>query len=526
MKNLLLTGLLGLGLFCSCSNEDEPAINGNLNEGETYAQIVLKLADSKAATRATDKTGDSDNGTMSEQNVADLTVVLADANNYVQAIYATQLKSGGTDASNRATEPFPIPAGKYKVYVLANYNSSTQGAFSQTLAVGAQMDQVLTIADASKLHVDNNFLMANDDLVTNLQDFTGAATDTEVDDDLKDISGKENTVHKVSVNIERVVAKVQLDQTTTTFDVEDEKGTKIAGTTLDGAALINLNKKMYLIREPADATNKPTGISSWIYPVDPNYDKVLNGASDETTWLGNNFSNPTVDGTVNTFTTDFSSATFYCPENTMTAKAQQNGQTTGVVYKVTYTPESGAYTELAKDGTSTYDQIFKAILGLSSGKDPDITETIFTTAGSGTTFYAYNGLIFKNKNAAVLYQCIAEATGSTTSDKASNANTNFTTNKSKTGDNLDAIKVYEYTNGASYYTAWVKHNPDGANMQQDKFGVVRNHWYILTVQSISGLGYHKPTFEDAKDPDDPAVANIQVAATIKPWTVVRQNVNL
>lgn len=521
MKKLLLTGLLGLGLFCSCSNEDEPAINGNLNEGETYAQIVLKLADSKAATRATDNTGETDNGTTSEQNVADLTVVLADANNYVQAIYATQLKSGGTDASNRATEPFPIPAGKYKVYVLANYNSSTQDAFSQTLAVGAQMDQVLTIADASKLHVDNNFLMANDDLVTNLQDFTGAATDTEVDDDLKDISGKENTVHKVSVNIERVVAKVQLDQTTTTFYVNDDNNVRIATTTLDGAALINLNKKMYLIREPAAATNKPTGISSWIYPVDPNYDTVLNGASDETTWLGNNFSN----SSASSFTDFTSTPTFYCPENTMTANAQQNGQTTGVVYKVTYTPESGAYTELAENGTSTYDQIFKAILGLS-GKDNDITDAIFTTAGSDGTFYAYNGLIFKNKNAAVLYQCIAEATGSTTSDKASNANTNFTTNKSKTGDDLDAIKVYEYTNGASYYTAWVKHNPDGANMQQDKFGVVRNHWYILTVQSISGLGYHKPTFEDAKDPDDPAVANIQVAATIKPWTVVRQNVNL
>jgi len=531
-KNLLLTGLIGLSTLAACTNEEELANSSNqLNEGETYAQIVLNLASNTAATRATDKTGDTDTGTESEQNVSDLTVVLADANNYVQAIYATTLKTGGTDASNRTTEPFLIPAGRYKVYVLANYNSSTQGAFSQTLAVGAQMDQVFTIADASKLYVNNNFLMANDDLETEVTDFTGAATDTEVDDDLNTETDNPQTVHLVSVNIERVVAKVQLEQsnTTTPFTVTDNNNQTVASATLEGGALINLNKYMYLVREAKAATNKPTGVTkTWIYPEDPNYNTVLSNASDENTWLAANFSNPTVDGTDNTFTTGFTSTpTFYCPENTMTANAQQNGQTTGVVYKVTYTPESTAYTELAENGTSTYDQIFTAILGLS-GKDADIDSNIFKTAESddSKTFYTYNDLIFKNKKAAILYQCIAEATGSTTSDKATAANTAFASNKNLTGDNLDAKKVYEYTNGVSYYTAWVKHNPNGTNMQQDKYGVVRNHWYILTVNSISGLGYHKPTFEDATDPDDAAVANIQVAATIKAWTVVKQGVDL
>lgn len=523
MKKLLLTGLLGLGLFCSCSNEDEPV--NSLPENESQAQIMINITNNNAITRATENTGDTDEGTESEYYVTDLAVVLTDAGNIVQSIHYPKVKaeSDNTADATIATEVFQVPAGSYKVYVLANYKDAG-AAIGSPLKTGVDIASVFNISDASLLHQNKKFLMVNTNFVASTTDFSATASNTEVDSDHATMSGGK-TVHLVSVDIERVVAKVQLDQTTTTFYVNDEKGTKIAGTTLDGAALINLNKKMYLIRKPADATNKPTGISSWIYPVDPNYDKELNGAGDEATWLAENFSNPTVDGTVNTFTTDFSSATFYCPENTMTAKAQQNGQTTGVVYKVTYTPESDAYTELAKDGTSTYDQIFKAILGLS-GKDTDIIEAIFTTAGSGTTFYAYNGLIFKNKNAAVLYQCIATATGDDNSAKATAANTAFGTNKRLTGDNLDAIGVYEYTNGASYYTAWVKHNPDGGNMQQDKFGVVRNHWYILTVQSISGLGYHKPTFEDAKDPDDPAVANIQVAATIKPWTVVRQNVNL
>ncbi len=524
-KNFLLTGLVGLSALTACTNEEGLTNPSNqLNEGETYAQIVLNLTGSKATSRATDNTGDTDAGTTSEQAVHDLTVVLADNNNYVQAIYATTLKTGGTNAANRATEPFKIPAGQYKVYVLANYNNSTKAAFKETLAVGAQMDQVFTIADASKLHVADNFLMANDDLVAQTTDFTKPASDTEVNDDLADESNNPETVHLVKVNIERIVAKVELDQTTTTIDVKDVNKNKIASATLEGGALINLNKYMYMVREATAATNYPSGTSGWIYPKDPNYDKKLTGAGGEAAWLTANFNNPST----TSFTEGFTSATFYCPENTMQADTQQNGQTTGVVYKVTYTPESTAYTELAQDATSTYDQIFTAILGLGKGTmDADINASIFKTAESdGKTFYTYNDLIFKNKKAAILYKSIAEAAGASISDKASAANTAFTSNKGKSGAALDAIKVYEYTAGVSYYTAWVQHNPDGSNMQQDKYGVVRNHWYVLTVSSISGLGYHKPTFKDPEDPDDKAEANIQVAATIKDWRVVKQSVDL
>lgn len=525
-RNFLLTGLIGLSALTACTNEDGLTNPSNqLNEGETYAQIVLNLTGSKATSRATDATGDTDAGTTSEQAVQDLTVVLADANNYVQAIYGVDLKEGGINAANRATEPFKVPAGQYKVYVLANYNNEqTTGAFNETLAIGSQMDRVFTIANASKLHVDNNFLMANDNLVGQTADFTTPASDTEVNDDLAAESDNPQMVHLVSVNIERVVAKVELDQTTKTISVKDVNQNIIANATLESAALINLNKYMYMVREAKTATNKPSGISTWIYPEDPNYNKVLSGAEDEPTWLTDNFSDPSA-----TLFTDFTSTPiFYCPENTMKADAQQNGQTTGVVYKATYTPESTAYTELAQDATSTYDQIFTAILGLGEGtKDTDINASIFKTAETdGKTFYTYNNLIFKNKKAAILYKSIAEATGASISDKASTANTAFASNKGKSGADLDAIKVYEYTNGVSYYTAWVQHNPNGSNMQQDKYGVVRNHWYVLTVNSISGLGYHKPTFKDPKDPDDKAEANIQVAATIKDWTVVKQQVDL
>ena len=63
-------------------------------------------------------------------------------------------------------------------------------------------------------------------------------------------------------------------------------------------------------------------------------------------------------------------------------------------------------------------------------------------------------------------------------------------------------------------------------MEHGRYGTVRNHWYVLTVNSISGLGYDKPTYENPEDPDDPAVAKIQVLATIKKWVKVEQSVEL
>ena len=63
-------------------------------------------------------------------------------------------------------------------------------------------------------------------------------------------------------------------------------------------------------------------------------------------------------------------------------------------------------------------------------------------------------------------------------------------------------------------------------MQQDKYGVVRNFWYELTVDNIKKLGYSKPTYEDPKTPDDKAEASIQVKVNIKKWRVVKQNLDL
>ncbi len=548
MKHLKLTALLGLGLLCACSNEDDPANNNNQNGAATQAQIVISVSNNAATTRTvTGNTGDTNEGTEAEYKVSDLAVILTDRSNIIQAIHYPDVKAendGQADATV-ATEVFPISAGSYKVYVLANYKAAGE-AIGNALAAGVDLGQVFTINETAiaKLYGDNNFLMANTDLVAEVTDFTVAASGKEVDSDHSTVSDGQ-TVHLVNVNIERVVAKVTFTQTNGTaenkIDVtnENDNSATIGQAVLDGAAIMNLNRKMYLIREAKTATNKPSSVSgTWIYPEDPNYNTVLEkGVLDEgyvleATWCHKNFINSYQPGITEenlpTFSPINDNLKFYCPENTMTANAQQHGQTTGVMYKATITLNADVYTELAAtNGTSAYDQIFAAILALDN-KDAAITTTTFTADGPDDgTFYTYNNLIFKNKNAAVLYQCIATATGTNATEKATAANAEFSKNKDNTGSLLDAIGVCEYAQGANYYYAWIKHNPTStANMEQDKYGVVRNHWYDLSVTKITGLGYHKPTIEDPHDPADPAVANIQVAATIKPWTIVKQDVEL
>lgn len=347
------------------------------------------------------------------------------------------------------------------------------------------------------------------------QEIKTDATDKEVDDAGTEITGGKTNLNLLKVDVERAVSKVTFnnDVDHLSFDIkqgDNTLATTIAKATLEGVSLINLNKKMYLVKEGTLAKNRPVVTNDWPYPKDPNYNETsIDAAYCETNFeqrIATDFSAP-------------SNATFYCPENTMEASAQLNGQTTGVVYKVKYVPEGAYYTELAAvNGTDSYSQMFEKVLALTK-KDAAITPTIFTTTDNTEgTFYSYNGYVFKSKAGACLYKAIA----TNKDDKAETVNTDFT--KSMSENDKD---IQTYKNGYCYYTAWIKHNPTSKiYLEQDKYGVVRNFWYELTVNSIKKLGYSQPTYKEPTDPDDKAEAAIQVQVNIKKWRVVKQNLDL
>lgn len=522
-KQLFFCSLTGLALLAtSCSSNDE-ALNGGdgtTSEGKTYAQIAISVANS-ATTRADgDNTGDDVFGEDNEYTVKDLTVVLANENDIAMQVITPTLKTVSNkdeaDKQVRVTEPFTCTPGKYKVYVLANYQNS-QSSLSPIIKGSTDMKMVFGIGDITKLYTENNFFMTNVSAPEE-KDIVEKATGKEVNDDGTEKTGGKN-VNLVTVNVERAVSKVTFGNKTAdklSFNIE-EGGNIIATAKLEGVSLINLNNKMYLVKHGELATNKPVADAvEWPYPEDPNYYKTKEDA-DYATYITDNFTQKEA----SSFSAP-SDAKFYCPENTMSAPAQLNGQTTGVVYKVNYKPEGKYYTELAaKNGTDSYSQMFEKVLALGDDvRDPAIKNTIFTTAegtdGTDGTFYSYNGYVFKTKAGARLYKAIA--TAKTGADAAA-INTAFQGN----GNDPD---IQTYSKGVCYYTAWIKHNPGGTTMQQDKYGVVRNFWYELTVNSIKKLGYSKPTYKEPKDPDDKAEASIQVQVNIKKWRWVKQNVDL
>lgn len=511
-KQLFFCGMTGLALLAtSCSSNDE-ALNGGdgtTSEGKTYAQIAISVANS-ATTRANPldgmNTGDEAYGDDAEYTVKDLTVVLANENGIAMQVITPKLKTAtnadDADKLVRVTEPFKCTPGKYRVYVLANYKNS-QDALTPIIKGSTDMKAEFGITDIAKLSTTDNFFMTNTSAPT-AQEIKKVANGKEVDDAGKDAIGGKTDLNLLKVDVERAVSKVTFNQAKQDFEIKVGDNT-IATATLEGVSLINLNKKMYLVKDGQKATNKPVA-GEWPYPMDPNYDQT----SIDAVYCTANFEQ--------TSATDFpapSTATFYCPENTMKAEAQLNGQTTGVVYKVNYKPEGKYYTELAKDGTDNYSQMFAKVLNLAD-KDEAITNTIFTTAeGTDGTFYSYNGYVFKTKAGARLYKAIA----TNTDGKAETVNAAF-------GTNANDEDIQTYDKGYCYYTAWIKHNPDGEYMQQDKYGVVRNFWYELTVNSIKKLGYSKPTYKEPTDPDDKAEASIQVKVNIKKWRVVKQNLDL
>lgn len=512
-KQLFFCGMTGLALLAtSCSSNDE-ALNGGdgtTSEGKTYAQIAISVANS-ATTRANPldgmNTGDEAYGDDAEYTVKDLTVVLANENGIAMQVITPKLKTAtnadDADKLVRVTEPFKCTPGKYKVYVLANYKNS-QDALTPIIKGSTDMKAEFGITDIAKLSTTDNFFMTNTSAPT-AQEIKKVANGKEVDDAGKDAIGGKTDLNLLKVDVERAVSKVTFNQAKQDFEIKVGDNT-IATATLEGVSLINLNKKMYLVKDGLKATNKPVA-GEWPYPMDPNYDQT----SIDAVYCTANFEQ--------TSATDFpapSTATFYCPENTMEASAQLNGQTTGVVYKVNYKPEGDYYTVLAaENGTDSYSQMFEKVLALGD-KDDAITNTIFTTAeGTDGTFYSYNGYVFKTKAGARLYKAIA----TNTDGKAETVNAAF-------GTNANDEDIQTYDKGYCYYTAWIKHNPDGEYMQQDKYGVVRNFWYELTVNSIKKLGYSKPTYKEPTDPDDKAEASIQVQVKIKKWRLVKQNVDL
>ena len=278
--------------------------------------------------------------------------------------------------------------------------------------------------------------------------------------------------------------------------------------------------------------NNTTTVAKRVYwGVDPNYNIAkLNAVTTEgKTARTDNFNYVGKDTlTATTFPSDAQ----YCLENTFNLDNMMQGQTTRVVFKAKYVPK-----------------------GFTDG-------ATFYMVGKNTAIWTEDNL--KNEIVAAVTKVVASATSTnTTVDLTAAAGGNDITkagnhllklgNISVTGvtlqqSDIDAINaklglkegegISTYQNAEAYYIARVKHfgglTPWAAGQSYGtdnlsflgRYGVLRNNWYELTVDKVSGPGY--PDVPDVKPnvPDDENFKYISVSVKILSWAKRTDTVDL
>ena len=274
--------------------------------------------------------------------------------------------------------------------------------------------------------------------------------------------------------------------------------------------------------------NKDTKAKRVYWGKDPNYD---NTAADKTA-LNAEFNN-----VANKDVTAEPTTSLYCLENTFNLANMKQGQTTRVVFKAKYIPNGIAEnTNFYKIGKNTaiwnednlVKEIKAAVASVVTGATIDNTtvkldasENKITAAG---THYV---------KAANITVKISE----TETAKISDAN--ITAINTQLGlKETDKVGISTYEGGDSYYIARIKHFGDALTNWESgtygennleylgRYGVLRNNWYELTVQSVSGPGYPSVPEVKPNTPDDEDDKYINVSVKILDWAKRSQNVNL
>lgn len=227
----------------------------------------------------------------------------------------------------------------------------------------------------------------------------------------------------------------------------------------------------------------------------------------------------------------------YCLENTFNLANMMQGQTTRVVFKAKYIPNGIAEnTNFYKIGKNTAiwneDNLVKEIKAAVASVVPGATvgNTTVDLAAEGNKITAAGTHYIESANITVN---ISETETATISDA------NITAINTQLGLNKDKkVGISTYAGGESYYIARIKHFGDALTKWESgtygeknleylgRYGVLRNNWYELTVQSVSGPGYPSVPEVKPSTPDDEDDNYINVSVKILDWAKRSQDVNL
>lgn len=236
---------------------------------------------------------------------------------------------------------------------------------------------------------------------------------------------------EVDITIERLAAKVDYKVNSASFTTDDGSSVKILG-----AQLVNDFKKGEYLFKRVHATNVDA-TSGWSYLGDE-----LPVNDDATNWVIDAYA------TSNKQTDDYNN--YYSSFDATVPTHSKNTDWTMLGYTMENTNDVSG-DDLEKYATGV---VFKAQYTPSSMQE-------------GADFYYLNGKFYASIDAI-------------------KADANVQGMEGLTAENYETYGIDFYDDGICYYTWWIRHS-NNTNDDIMRYGIVRNNWYRLTVNSIKGL---------------------------------------
>lgn len=558
-------------MTASCSSNNDLVNGGNgsgeVENGTAYASFKINLPTTSGTRAAGEPTFDK--GDANEYKVNDATLLLfkKDATTgkyqFKESVdlgnmepWTSSSTEGITTTAKLTAKITKAEVGSNKGYyalIILNNNSKTAAKITeptdgQTYADWSKNADNATVANYLK-H-DNGFFMAN------APKYVAGAPETLVE--IKNIYASKQEAENstaTTVYVERGLAKVSLASTSNEHvDIADGN---YAGDHVDitGWTLDVTNKKTFPVHVTegdglwADtwktaattaATNgatmdrfhdtKLTEFQRVYWGLDPNYKKEF----------------ATVEACEGEFTmaktSDFKTGkdakkAQYCLENTFDIAHMMQGQTTRVLFSATYQPNGLKPGEtFYKMGNSS--QLWNAdkVVAQIKAKAMEVLSEADETKVKVTLDATDNDLT----KAGVHLVAAANITYGTTAlapEKVDEINAKLGFKKATPTD--AEVGLSTFASGVSYYIARVKHfneltpwNAGDATYADNninwlgRYGVLRNNWYELTVNSVSGPGYPDIPKVKPTDPDDENEQYINVEVKILDWAKRSQSVDL
>lgn len=552
LKNLFgMAAMLALAASCSEKELVESGGTGANENGPHYATFTIKLPTTNG-TRA-DGEPTYDDGTGDEYAVDNATLLVfrgeagekeADAE-FVESKELGDMKpwTGVGDDPNVITTEANITAklnnfessytGNYYAVIMLN-NNMTGSKKKVKLPVNGN-----TFSQWQKANVINSMASeVNGFYMANAVKVNGTTTSTLVTIDKNKVTTNESAAQSAAtIYVERGVAKV----TMTPFSEMDVKGLTGDKVTITAWDLDVTNKKSYPVHnvdnydsfgdywgdiwEEARFTSGHTTFNRAHWGIDPNYSTISNDKK------------YTDDFNYKAKTYDFSGAGVatapkYCLENTFSLGHMYQNQTTRVIMKATYVPSglTAGETFYMFDGRSGY------------FKEDDLKTQISTAiTNAGYTAAEFSLPLTDMKKAGkhlLTASDITKTSGSVEVDDEFLGKVNAALGLS------DNKKISTYYKGVSYYIARIKHFGDaltpwnsgdptyGTGEEAKKkylgrYGMVRNNWYELQVNSISNPGSPDVPEVNPDTPDDESDKYyINCTVKILSWAKRVQNIEL